>query len=81
MHIVQYIYFCYVEMVMKLDDSLGRVISALGDKGLLKNSVILFLSDNGAAPIGKFRNWGSNWPLRGVSILCKFFIMKLIFLL
>lgn len=53
---------------MKLDESLGRVMSKLGDRGLLQNSVVVFLSDNGAAPIGKFRNWGSNWPLRSVSV-------------
>ncbi|XP_058803399.1 arylsulfatase B-like [Phymastichus coffea] len=55
----------YAKMVMKLDESLGRVMSKLGDRGLLQNSVIVLFSDNGAAPIGKFRNWGSNWPLRG----------------
>ncbi|KAJ8680584.1 hypothetical protein QAD02_016371 [Eretmocerus hayati] len=55
----------YARVVSRLDDSLGRIVSALGDKGMLRNSVILFLTDNGGAPIGKFRNWGSNWPLRG----------------
>ncbi|XP_011502861.1 PREDICTED: arylsulfatase B-like [Ceratosolen solmsi marchali] len=55
----------YAKMVARLDESLGRIVSSLGDRGMLKNSVIVFLSDNGGAPIGKFRNWGSNWPLRG----------------
>ncbi|KAL7303861.1 hypothetical protein TKK_0003983 [Trichogramma kaykai] len=55
----------YAKMVSKLDESLGRVVSSLGDRGMLSNSIILFLTDNGGAPIGKFRNWGSNWPLRG----------------
>lgn len=54
---------------MRLDDSIGRVVHALGDRGMLRNSLILFLTDNGAAPIGNFRNYGSNFPLRGVSIL------------
>ncbi|OXU23546.1 hypothetical protein TSAR_005431 [Trichomalopsis sarcophagae] len=53
------------EMVARLDDSLGRIVSSLGDRGMLKNSVIVFMSDNGGATIGKFRNWASNWPLRG----------------
>ncbi|XP_014214481.1 arylsulfatase B-like [Copidosoma floridanum] len=55
----------YAKMVARLDESLGRIVSSLGDKGMLRNSVIVFMSDNGAAPIGKFRNFGSNWPLRG----------------
>ena len=54
-------------MVSRLDDSLGRVVASLGDKGMLKDSIILFLTDNGAPSIGEFRNWGSNYPLRGVS--------------
>lgn len=56
-------------MVSRLDASVGRIVHALGNKGMLRNSLILFLTDNGAAPIGKFRNYGSNYPLRGVSIL------------
>ncbi|XP_012275486.1 arylsulfatase B [Orussus abietinus] len=55
----------YAAMVAQLDNSLGRVVASLGDKGMLKDSLILFLSDNGAASIGKFRNWGSNYPLKG----------------
>ncbi|XP_011647856.1 arylsulfatase B-like [Pogonomyrmex barbatus] len=56
----------YARMVSKLDDSVGRIFHALGNAGMLKNSLILFLTDNGAAPIGKFRNYGSNYPLRGM---------------
>lgn len=55
----------YAMMVSRLDDSIGRVVSSLGDKGMLQDSIILFLTDNGAASIGEFRNWGSNYPLRG----------------
>ncbi|XP_012262238.2 arylsulfatase B-like [Athalia rosae] len=55
----------FAAMVTRLDDSVGRVVASLGSKGLLKDSLILFLTDNGATPVGKFRNWGSNWPLRG----------------
>ncbi|KAL0121284.1 hypothetical protein PUN28_008742 [Cardiocondyla obscurior] len=56
----------YARMVSKLDESVGRVVQTLGNRGLLRNSVIVFLTDNGAAPIGKFRNYGSNYPLRGM---------------
>lgn len=56
-------------MVTRLDESLGRIVASLGDKGLLKNSIIILMTDNGAPTIGKYRNSGSNWPLRGVSNL------------
>ncbi|XP_024878388.1 arylsulfatase B-like [Temnothorax curvispinosus] len=56
----------YARMVSKLDDSVGRIVHTLGNRGMLRNSVVLFLTDNGAAPIGKFRNFGSNYPLRGM---------------
>ncbi|XP_066603644.1 arylsulfatase B-like isoform X2 [Prorops nasuta] len=55
----------YAKMVSRLDDSVGRVVHALGDKGMLKDSLILFLTDNGAANVGRYRNYGSNYPLRG----------------
>lgn len=61
-------------MVKKLDDSVGTVISALQRKGMLENSIIIFMSDNGAPTVeyretSNYRNWGSNYPYRGVSIL------------
>ncbi|KAG7202809.1 hypothetical protein KM043_009967 [Ampulex compressa] len=55
----------YARMVVQLDGSVGRIVHALGDKGMLRDSLILFLSDNGAPSIGRLRNWGSNYPLRG----------------
>lgn len=56
----------YARMVSRLDNSVGRIVQALGNRGMLKDSLILFLTDNGAASIGKFRNYGSNYPLRGM---------------
>ncbi|GAB1869473.1 Arylsulfatase B [Camponotus japonicus] len=56
----------YAKMVSRLDNSVGRIVQALGNRGMLKDSLILFLTDNGAASIGKFRNYGSNYPLRGM---------------
>lgn len=53
-------------MVHKLDESVGRIISALEEANMLHNSVILFAADNGAPTIGEFPNWGSNYPLRGI---------------
>ncbi|KAI5699494.1 hypothetical protein M8J75_003847 [Diaphorina citri] len=60
-----------VAMVKKLDDSVGTVISALQRKGMLENSIIIFMSDNGAPTVeyretSNYRNWGSNYPYRGV---------------
>ncbi|KOX74856.1 Arylsulfatase B [Melipona quadrifasciata] len=55
----------YARMVSKLDESVGRIVYALGEKGMLRDSLILFLTDNGAPSIGRYRNYGSNYPLRG----------------
>lgn len=54
-------------MVSKLDQSVGEVVAALRDRGMLENSIILFISDNGAPTIKILSNHGSNYPLRGVS--------------
>jgi len=56
-------------MVSKLDESVGRIVHTLMETGMLNNSIIIFISDNGAPSIGDFQNWGSNYPLRGVRIL------------
>lgn len=50
----------YREMVQAMDDSVGQVVAALEKNGIRDNTMIWFLSDNGAAlPLG------SNAPLRG----------------
>lgn len=56
-------------MLSSLDESVGRIIKSLDDNGMLENSIVLFISDNGAPsddPIWGMDNSGSNWPLRGV---------------
>ncbi|XP_014290774.1 arylsulfatase I [Halyomorpha halys] len=53
-------------ITQKLDWSVGEIVSSLGKKGVLDNSIIVFMSDNGGLPASPFRqNGASNWPLRG----------------
>lgn len=40
---------CYYNSVRRLDDTFGMVMKALKDAGVEKNTVIIFLSDNGIA--------------------------------
>lgn len=56
----------YAALISNLDDSVGKVVEALKKNNMLSNSVILFLSDNGAPTVGPYKNYGSNSPLKGV---------------
>ena len=51
----------YAAMVASLDDGVGRVLAALRRAGRERNTLVVFLSDNGADP----DYGGSNRPLRG----------------
>lgn len=53
-------------VLSKLDDSVGAVFEALGNKNMLENSVIVFTTDNGGPAAGFNLNAASNYPLRGV---------------
>uniref|UniRef100_A0A336L4S7 CSON000251 protein n=1 Tax=Culicoides sonorensis TaxID=179676 RepID=A0A336L4S7_CULSO len=64
-HIEDYMRRRYAAIVTKLDRSVGDVVEALSRKNMLKNSIIVFSTDNGGAPEGFNLNHGSNWPLRG----------------
>ena len=53
-------------MLYKLDESVGKVVSILKEKNMLKDSVIMFTTDNGGPAAGFNLNAASNWPLKGV---------------
>ena len=50
----------YAGMVTCMDDAIGRIISALDKRGMRRNTLIIFCSDNGG--VG---NIADNGPLRG----------------
>lgn len=56
----------YAAMVTKLDESVGKIVEALERNKMLENSIILFMSDNGAPIEGIYSNSGSNFPFKGV---------------
>ncbi|KAJ8979205.1 hypothetical protein NQ317_016840 [Molorchus minor] len=60
----------YAAMVSMLDQSVGSIITALREKQMLENSIILFMSDNGAQPEGIHANHGSNYPFKGAKNSC-----------
>jgi arylsulfatase A-like enzyme len=53
-------------MLSRLDRCIGDVVSALGEQGMLNDSIIIFSTDNGGPSAGFNLNAASNWPLRGV---------------
>jgi len=50
----------YAAMVTCMDDAIGRIVGALGDRGMRDDTLILFCSDNG----GPLRNGADNGSLR-----------------
>lgn len=49
----------YAAMVDSMDQGIGRILSAIDEKGLRDDTIVVFASDNGAARMG------TNEPLRG----------------
>ena len=53
----------YAAMISVMDEGIGKVVESLEEKGIMNNTVIVFLSDNGA--VYGSAGAGSNYPLRG----------------
>ncbi len=49
----------YAEMVERMDRGIGKILKTLDDRGLAKNTLLIFASDNGA------NDKGRNYPFRG----------------
>lgn len=64
-------------MISVLDQGVGEVVKALKDSRMLKDTVIVFYSDNGGPTIGMHSTNASNYPLRGVSDLSSNFKKKI----
>ena len=48
----------YQNSTRRLDDTFGRVMRALEESGLAKNTIVVFISDNGiAVPFAKCNTW------------------------
>ncbi len=55
----------YAAMIQSVDESVGRVLTALREHNLEDDTVVIFMSDNGGlAGIGNWLNITSNYPLR-----------------
>ncbi|XP_053683829.1 arylsulfatase B isoform X2 [Sabethes cyaneus] len=65
-HIDNYQRRKFAAMLTELDDSVGAVVQALNNRGMLDNTIVIFSSDNGGPAEGFNSNAASNWPLRGV---------------
>ncbi|XP_037917688.1 arylsulfatase B [Hermetia illucens] len=65
-HINDYSRRKYAAMLSKMDDSVGAIVHALEKRNMLKDSIIIFSTDNGGPAAGFNLNHASNWPLRGV---------------
>jgi arylsulfatase A-like enzyme len=57
----------YLALLLGLDDAVGRIMAHLRESGADRNTLVVFLSDNGGSGLAPFLayNTGDNRPLRG----------------
>lgn len=56
----------YDAMMLAMDEAIGKVLKKIADVGQEKNTLIIFISDNGGPTMkGTTMNGSSNFPLRG----------------
>jgi len=58
----------YAAMIKKMDDSVGKIMDKLKEKGIDENTIVVFVSDNGGITIGKGgtdEEITTNTPLKG----------------
>ena len=55
----------YREMVKSIDDGVGEIMEALKQEGILDNTLVIFLSDNGAEQIASEKYPGANGYFHG----------------
>ena len=55
----------YGAFVEQMDHYIGQLLGAVDDLGLLENTLVVFLSDNGSSPVYQYRNAlrGGKWEL------------------
>ncbi|KAF8791804.1 arylsulfatase B-like [Argiope bruennichi] len=64
-HVKDFYRRIHAATVSVLDDGVGTVFRALHEKDMLKNSIFMFVSDNGGEVNPREGGYGSNYPLRG----------------
>jgi arylsulfatase A-like enzyme len=55
----------YCAMVYRLDLNVGKILEALREEGLERNTFVVFISDNGGPAVDPISNGSINAPLRG----------------
>jgi arylsulfatase A-like enzyme len=50
----------YIAMVERMDEGVGAILNTLQDNGLAQNTLVIFMSDNGAANVGKNAPFSGN---------------------
>ena len=64
----------YAAMIEIMDEGIGKVMKAIEKKGMMKNTIFLFMSDNGATDEGgylnQFMSYLSNTPYRSYKKWC-----------